>query len=211
MGTHVCSGCLSQVADVGLEIVNRIEVLERLLLSEVPEEQRKAVESDILKRERDAGESEQLEREREWLRKLLNRIHGARWILKNFIERDAVYVDNRDGHTYVIRDGRTLHVGAPYGFLSLTQEANAAGLKSHKDLMDTKLLERRLDDWNALFDYDEIVELNAKVDDLLPEVVDALTEDYEERCKRFHAGYPDAPSGGEGSTEGDDTSNDEGG
>ena len=43
------------------------------------------------------------------------------------------------------------------------------------------------------------------------EVVDALTEDYEERCKRFHAGYPDAPSGGEGSTEGDDTSNDEGG
>ena len=201
MGTHACRrSALQGDEDLG-SLKDRIEILERLLLSEVPEEQRKAVESDILERKRDAGESEQLERERERLRKSLQSIYDARSILKKFIEQDAVYVDERDGLTYVIRDGRTLHVGAPYGFWSLSLEASAGGLKNHKDLMDTKLLERRLDDWYEQFDVDEIVKLNARIDELSQAELDKLAEDLEGRLERFHKGYAgkdEAGDGGEG-------------
>lgn len=189
MGTHVCRGKLCQAPDVKLETEDRIEVLERLLHSDVPEKCRKEVEHEILERKRDEVDLKQLERERERLRRLLQRIYNARSILTAFIERDAVYKDKRDGLTYVIRDGRTFHVGAPYGFLSLTQEAGIAGLKGYRDLMDFELLERRLDDWYALFDTDDIVELNAKVDGLSREEVKTLIEDFEERSEWFHNGY----------------------
>ena len=205
MGTHVCRGRLFQEPDV--EIEDRIEVIERLLCSLVPEEQRKNVEREILERKQDEAGSEKLEHQRQWLRDLLKRIYDARSILTAFIERDAVYEQGSD--VYVVRDGRTYRCGKPYGMLSLQREAQAAGLRVISDLMDTELLERRLEDWYAVFDTDEIVELNEKVGELSRDEVKALIEGFEERLERFHDSYPDATEDGEEPVEEDDGSDDE--
>jgi len=208
MGTHVCRALLFQEADIDLGIEDRIEVIERLLCSLVPEEQRKNVERDVLDKKRGDADLEKLKIQRKWLQDLLQKISDVRSKLTTFIERDTVYRKGYD--VYVVRDGETLRCSRPYGMLKLQNEARAAGLKYGTDLGDTKLLEKRLEDWYALFATDEIVELNVKAGELSRDEVKALIEDLEERLERFHAGYPDAIVGGEGSTDEDGGSDEEG-
>lgn len=188
MGICHCCGTDPESTDDLSSIEDRVEILERLFLSEVPAERRATVERELREHKRRGAETVQLEADRKWLREVLQRIEGARETLKACIG-GAVWRNENDGRLYVNRDGRTYRPSAPYGLLKLFHEARAAGLESETDLLDTELLERRLEDWNALFDTDEIVKLTTKVDDLSQAELDELAEDLQERLKRFHKGY----------------------
>jgi len=187
MGTHACRRSALQGDDDLGSLKDRIEIIERLLLPKITAEQREAVEQELREEKSRKAELVQLERDRDQTQDLLMRIYETRSILKRYFEEDALY--EKDGHLYIIHNGRTYPADFSFGIFQPLNDAKTAWLKSEKDLMDARFLERRLDDWHALFDPDEIVELNTRIGELSREELDELIEDLEGRLERFNKGY----------------------
>ena len=167
-------------------IDERTAVLERLHANEGIDELRAQVVQE-------RREKEELERIREWLPGLIDRILESRSILKRYFEDDALY--EKDGRVYIIHDGRTYPADLSFGIFQPKVDAKTAWLKSENDLMDARFLERRLEDWNALFDPKELERQQTRISGLSREELDALTEDIGKKLKRFKAGYPDTSAG----------------
>ena len=167
-------------------IDERTAVLERLHANEGIDELRAQVVQE-------RREKEELERIREWLPGLIDRILESRSILKRYFEEDALY--EKDGRVYIIHDGRTYPADLSFGIYQPKVDAKTAWLKSENDLMDARFLERRLEDWNALFDPKELERQQTRISGLSREELDALTEDIGKKLKRFKAGYPDTSAG----------------
>lgn len=167
-------------------IDERTDVLERLHANEGIDELRAQVV-------RERCEKEELERIRKWLPGLIDRILESRSILKRYFEDDALY--EKDGRVYIIHDGRTYPADLSFGIYQPKVDAKTAWLKSENDLMDARFLERRLEDWNALFDPKELERQQTRISGLSREELDALTEDIGKKLKRFKAGYPDTSAG----------------
>ena len=167
-------------------IDERTDVLERLHVNEGIDELRTQVV-------RERREKEELERIRKWLPGLIDRILESRSILKRYFEEDALY--EKAGRVFIIHNGRTYPADLSSGIFQPKDDAKTAWLKSEKDLMDARLLERRLEDWNALFDPKELERQQTRISGLSREELDALTEDIGERLERFKTGYPDTSAG----------------
>ena len=184
MGTHVCRRKLFQSPDVKLELEDRVEILERLLLSDVPGEQRKVVESDILERKRNAGESKQLERDRKKLQQRIDWILEARSILEEYLDIEVVEIG---GRFFEVRDEEYIHPSVPYGMLALSNKANHAGVGCVSGLMDRDLKEKKLAEWDNTFDPKELEELKARINEFSTEELDKLQGELETRYDTFQS------------------------
>jgi len=177
---------IKRIEDTLDTIDERTNVLERLHSKEGIDELRMQIV-------RERREKKKLERKREWLLGLIGRILESRSILKRYFEEEALY--EKDGKLYIIHDGRTYPADLPFGIFQPKDDAKTAWLKSEKDLMDARLLEKKFEEWDDLFDPKELERQLTKINGLSREELDALIEDIGKRLERFKAGYMDTSTG----------------
>jgi len=183
--SDLCSA-IARIEETLEAIDERTAVLERFHANEEIDELRAQVV-------RERREKKELERKREWLPGVIDRILESRSILKRYFEEDALY--EMDGRLYIIHNGRTFPADLSFGIFHPIDDAKTTWLKSEKDLMDARLLERKLAEWDAQFDPKELERQQARIGGLSHKELDTLIEDIGKKLKRFKAGYPDTSAG----------------